>query len=109
MNVTAPAADEREIEVLASSLPLFNGAQLAVDITLRSSLSADGQARLGADVDPDSVLQQARQDKESKYSELVRGRRCRLVVVALTTGGRWSEEAFTFVRDLAVAKARDSP
>ena len=32
-------------------------------------------------------------DKERKYSELLHGDKCRLVVVALETGGRWSLEA----------------
>ena len=40
MNVTV----ERAIEVLASGLPLFQGAQLAVDITIRSVLTASGAA-----------------------------------------------------------------
>ena len=41
-----------------------------------------------------AVLTQARHDKEGKYSELVTAVRCRLVVVALETGGlRTGEEA----------------
>ena len=39
MNVDVAASDERAMEVLASKLPLYHGAQLAVDITLRSALS----------------------------------------------------------------------
>ena len=35
--------------------------------------------------------------------------RCRLVVVALETGGRWSEESLQFVESLAGARARDAP
>ena len=41
MNVAVRAEDERRIEVLASGLPLFDGAQLAVD-TLRSALTSNG-------------------------------------------------------------------
>ena len=44
--------------------------------------------------------------KKAKYTELVDGNRCRLVVVAL---GRWSEEAVTFITDLAAARAREAP
>ena len=40
MNVAVSAMDERSIEVLASGLPLFHGAQLAIDVTLRSPLTA---------------------------------------------------------------------
>ena len=48
MNLLSVAADdERAIEVLASGLPLFK-AQLAVDVTLRCALTADGRAQPGA-------------------------------------------------------------
>ena len=40
MNVDVVASDEFTVEVVASGLPLYHGAQLAVDITLRSALSA---------------------------------------------------------------------
>ena len=49
-----------------------------------------------------AVCRRAREDKERKYPELLRDDRCRLVVVALETGGRWSEEATQFVESLAV-------
>ena len=39
----------------------------------------------------------------------MQSRRCRLVVIALEVGGRWSEEAVRFVRLLAKAKARTVP
>ena len=38
-----------------------------------------------------------------------RATRCRLVVVSLEVGGRWSSEVATFVRLLAQAKARSHP
>ena len=85
-------------------LPLHHGAQLAVDITLRSVLTASGTARQDG-----AICWRARQDKERKYFELLSGDRCRLVVVALETGGRWSEEAMQIVDDLAAARARDAP
>ena len=39
--------------------------------------------------------------------ELLAGDRCRLVVVALETGGRWSSEAIQFVESLASSRARE--
>ena len=39
---------ERAFEVFSSGLPLHHGAQLAVDITLRSALTAQGRARPNA-------------------------------------------------------------
>ena len=44
MNVAISTSDAREIEVLASGLPMHHGAQLAVDITMRSALTANGSA-----------------------------------------------------------------
>ena len=40
---------------------------------------------------------------------LVDGRRCDLVVVALETGGRWGEEACNFIEEFAFARAREAP
>ena len=51
----------------------------------------------------------ARRRKEAKYRELLHSRRCRLVVLAIEVGGRWSEEALDFVRLLAKSKARAYP
>ena len=109
MNVQVPAHDERAIEVLASGLPLHHGAQLAVDITLRSALTAQGRARPNASHVNGAVLTRAREEKEAKYHELLSSERCRLVVVAVETGGRWSSEAIEFVSLLAGSRARDAP
>ena len=109
MNVHVPAQDERAIEVLANGLPLHHGGQLAVDITLRSALTAQGRACPNASQVNGTVLARAREDKEAKYHELLSSERCRLVVVALETGGRWSSEAIVFVTSLAGSRARDAP
>ena len=76
---------------------------IAVDITLRSVLGCSA-----ADVDG-AVLSAARREKETTYPELVTSARCRLVVVVIETGGRWSEEAVQFVWQLAQAKAQEAP
>ena len=102
MNVTVSANDERAIEVLASGLPLFQGAQLAVDITIRSVLTATSHT-------DGAALLQARRDKERKYAELLADDCCRLVVVGFETGGQWSAESVEFINCLAPAKAREAP
>ena len=109
MNVQVPATDEREIEVVAAGLSIHHGAQLAVDITLRSAVTSVGAPRTTAATVNGAALTQARRDKEAKYAELVRNERCRLVVVALETGGRWGTEALEFVADMASSWARDAP
>ena len=81
MNVGV-ASTERNIEVLAQDLPWRCAAGHRRDFTEQPN---------AADVDG-AVLLQARTDKEMRYPELMTGR-CRLVVVAIETGGRWSDEA----------------
>ena len=82
--------------------------QLAVDVTLGSALTRSGEAQPGAAEEDGAILLQARVDKENKYPELLNGR-CRLVVVALETGGRWSNEAVDFIWQFAQSKAREVP
>ena len=111
MNVF-PAAprDGRRIEVVVDGLPLFHGAQLAVDTTLVSALKRDGGARARAAATDGAACLAARRKKTSTYPELSgECGRTRLVVLALEVGGRWSREAWSFVRNLARARAREEP
>ena len=108
MNITESALDERKVEVLASGLPLNHGAQLAIDITLRSALTTHGTASGSAARVDGAGFPEARRDKEAKDHELVEGTRYLLVVVAIETGGRWSHEAVDFVESLASARSRNS-
>ena len=99
LHLGAPeATGARRLEVVADGLPLFGGAQLAVDTTLVSALHCDGSARAGAVA------------RNRPTPELVAPwSRCRLVVIANEVGGRWSPEALAFLRQLAKAKARNEP
>ena len=54
-------------------------------------LSGEGQPN-AAEVDG-AVQSQARLDKEQKHLELLKSGRCRLVIVACDTGGKWNDEA----------------
>ena len=56
MNLDEPITDERRIEVVANGLPLWHGAQVAVDTTLVSPLRRDGSARARAAVEPGRAL-----------------------------------------------------
>ena len=101
--------DGREIEVVANGLPLWGGAQLAVDTTLVSPVRRNGTPQPRAGEVDGRQLQVARRRKETKYRELLQARRCHLVVVAVEVGGRWSDEAIKFLQLLAKAKARSQP
>ena len=110
LNISHPHQhDDRRMEVIANGLPLWNGAQLAVDTTLVSPLTREGQPRRRAGRFAGAALQDARKSKERTYPELLNNQRCRLVVLAIGVGGGWSEEAAAFVSNLAGAKARQVP
>ena len=89
----------------ARRYPIWGGAQLAVDTTIVSPLTRDGQPRRRAGQYAGTALTEARRRKERTYPELMRSRRCRLIVLGIERGGRWSEEAARFVKLLA----RESP
>ena len=102
--------DNRRVEIVADGLPLFMGAQLAVDTTIVSVLKRDGSVRSRCATIDGASLEAARRRKEATYPELTgRNGRTRLVVLGCEVGGRWSGEAQEFLRSLAKAKARSEP
>ena len=101
--------DDRRIEVIANGLGLWGAAQLAVDTTLVSSLTRAGEPRRRAGRFAGAALTDARKAKERAYPELLHNSRCRLVVLGIEVGGRWSEEAASFITSLARTKTRDTP
>ena len=78
MNIAVRADDEWCIEVVA--YPLFHGAQLAVDITVRCALTSRGQPRSGCSPRRWNHLSDARADKAQKHAELL---------VGLVVGSLW--------------------
>ena len=80
--------DDRRIEVLASGLPLYHGAQIAVNATLVSPLTRKGEARARAHRENGTALADAEKQKKTKdYPELATAERCRLVVAGMEVGG----------------------
>ena len=68
----------------ANGLPLWNGAQLAVDTTLVAPLTSAGS----------TAPPRRGRAKERTYPELVNSSgRCHLTVLGIQVGGRWSAEA----------------
>ena len=64
-------------------------------------------SRPGADREPGLALGQIRRRKRHHtYPELLRSRRCRLLVLGLEVGGRWLPDGVAFVHLLARAKSR---
>ena len=56
-----------------------------------------------------AAVQDARGAKGRTYPEFLQTRRCKLSVLAIDIGGRWSQETTTFLRLFAQAKARTIP
>ena len=109
MNLPVPVPDARRIEIVCNGLPLWHGAQLAVD-TVTPPVSAPSLAPASrgpaADSQPGlALLQATRRKRRDTYPELSRSPRCRLVVFAVEVGGRWGSEPATFLRLLARARA----
>ena len=106
LGILAPT-DGRSLEICVDGLPLYHGAQLAVDATLVCALRRDGSAKPGAASIPGVALVAARRRKARVYPEFAGPHaRCRLVVWGLEVGGRWSVEAWDFLRHLARARTR---
>ena len=102
--------DGRRLEVVADGLPLFNGAQLAIDTTLVSPIRGDGQPRPGCAAHAVRHWQWPGENKRRTYPELSgQHGRARLVVLAAEVGGRWSAESRGFINQLAKGKARSVP
>ena len=74
LNVDVPTSDMRRIDVLADHLPCRQGRQLAIDVTVRSPLTAFGEPRPRAAAEDGAVAGDARADKVAKCPELVQAR-----------------------------------
>ena len=83
------ASRSQRLEVVADGLPLFHGAQIAVDTTLVSPLRQDPTPHSRCALEDGAALHQARRRKERVYPELSGAhRRGHLVVLASEVGGR---------------------
>ena len=100
--------DARRLEVVADGLPLFHGAQVALDTTLVSPLRRDGTPHARCAGEDGAALLRARRRKERAYPELSGEHgRARLVVLASEVGGN------VVFRDAvipsAVGQSQDAP
>ncbi|OLP81907.1 hypothetical protein AK812_SmicGene37505 [Symbiodinium microadriaticum] len=80
--------------------------QILADVRVRQPHKAcyPGTVRASGHATGGAALVHAREAKELRHSA-----RCKLVVLALELGGRWSNEAASFVRLLARSRARAVP
>ena len=69
MNLDLPVDDDRNIEVVANGLPLWHGAQVAVDATLVCPVGRDGLPRRNGDIVPGQALIDATATKHDTYQD----------------------------------------
>ena len=69
MNLDAPIHDTRRIEVVCNGLPLWHGAQLAVDATLVSPLSRDGRPHPGTETQPGAAVRTAAARRKHRQTD----------------------------------------
>ena len=74
-----------------------------------SPVKRDGTARPRAHWQNGAALNDACKKKATDYPELLTARRCKLVTAAMEVGGRWNEEAYELLLELAQAKAQEAP
>ena len=106
INIDVPVSDARCIEVVAHGLPLWHGAQLALDATIVSPVTRAGEPQPGADTRPGAAVHAAARRKRDK---LTPSSRARLVVIGVEVGGRFGSEAASFLRHLARHRAASLP
>lgn len=106
LNMSVARVDDRRLEVVANGLSCFGGVQLAVNTTLVSLLDSQGRPHRRTGQFAGAA---ARLRKERAYPEFGATSRCKLVVLGVEGGGRWSCESADFVRALAHHNSRSIP
>ena len=105
-----PRHDQRRLEVVADGLPLFHGAQLAIDTTMVSPVRGDGRPGPQCARVDGAALVRARRRNETTGPELSGANgRARLVVLACEFGGRWSGECQNFLGQLGRRRSGMNP
>ena len=99
-------ADNREVEIVATNLPMRHGIPLACDATVVSPLHATGEAKPRAAGIDGVAIADAEDRKHTKYPEIIHSQRCQLIVLACEVGGRWSHNCCWLIRELAIWRSR---
>ena len=89
--------------------PIRQGAQLAVDVTVRCALTADGLPTPGAARHDGAALLRARADKERKTQSWCTTTGASWLWLLWKLGARWSDEATKFFCELAGSRAWEVP
>ena len=77
------------------------------DTSSYASTSTDEAS--SSDSSSDASSSGPKRKKTKDYPEFATAERCRLVVAGMEVGGRWSEEGYELLENLARAKAQEAP
>ena len=102
LNTSVPVVDDRSMEVLVSGLPMHHGAQLAVDITLRSAVTSFGAACPNASTVNGAVLERARVGQREQIPRAVEWRQVPVGCGGARNGGSMERRSVEFHRVLGV-------
>jgi len=100
--------DDRQVEIMATGLPLYQGLPLVCDASLVSPVKANGIPRPRAAHEPGIAIANIEDVKATTYPELVSSTQCKFLVLAGEVGGRWSATTCRLLRDLAAAKSQNA-
>ena len=102
--------DNRRLEVVVDGLPLFRGAQLAIDTTMVSPVRSDGTARRQCAATSGGSFGPSQEAEKAHLPRTGSASRSRPVGGLGLRGGRTLvEETRQFLTGLAAAKARSEP
>ena len=101
--------DQRRIDFAVYGLDIFGGLPICIDATIVSPISTEGVPHSGCATDHDAVFTAAAREKYATYHDLVASNRCRFLVIAAGTGGRWSDDCVRLLRELARFRAESEP
>ena len=102
-------SDGRHIEIVVAGLELARGVPLAVDVTLVSTLHADGTPWENADSVAGTACRRVELVKQRTYPELVGNELLRLVTAASETGGRLNADGLELLDAAAELRVRNEP
>ena len=100
--------DDRQVEIMATGLPLYQGLPLVCDASLVSPVKANGIPRPRAAHEPGIAIANIEDVKATTYPELVSSMQCKFLVLAGEVGGRRSATTCRLLRDLAATKSQNA-
>ena len=105
-HVPVPPEDARRLDIIATGLNVHRGLPLFSDVTVISPLSAIGEPRGGTSNQGGRLLEQAEEENNATYNEVVESGLGEMLRLGCEVYGRWSHQSVKLVPALARERAR---